>query len=506
MGSRGRRKQRWSVQALTPLMEGPDLEMQDHEGTKKESSWDVIREWFRLHKNNQNIPGGGGGSIYNNNGFSMLYNGTNIPARRQDLRLLLGVLGCPLAPIPLSIDIHNNIPTTIHRPLHFIKDIPIESSTAHYIIQQYLAATGCLEKKQQQQEKKSNGGGNGNVNGGGGGGGGGRVIKNMYTTGMVKMICCETEISSSSSSGASVKSLGRRSGENGCFVLWQMNPGMWSLELVLGGGSGSGSGSGHHHKVIAGSDGKIIWRHTPWLGTHLAKGPHRPLRRIIQGLDPKSTARLFEKAQCLGEKRIGEDDCFVLKVAADREAVMERSEGPAEVIRHVLYGYFSQKSGLLIYMEDSHLIRVSASSPSPSPSPSASASGNNTNNLNPNNVNEFDDEDTMYWETTIGSSIGDYRDVDGVLIAHQGRTIATVFRFGDLSMAMQPQQQPQPQQQGDHNHHHHQYMSRTRLEEVWRIDDVVFNVPGLSLDSFIPPADIFHHTTTPAHTPLFHSP
>ncbi|KAJ6324945.1 hypothetical protein OIU76_012102 [Salix suchowensis] len=87
---------------------------------------------------------------------------------------------------------------------------------------------------------------------------------------------------------------------------------------------------------------------------------------------------------------------------------MERSEGPAEVLRHVLYGYFCQKSGLLI-------------------------------------------------------------DVDGVLIAHQGRSIATVFRFEEVSVQH----------------------SRTRMEEVWRIDDVVFNVPGLSMDYFIPPADIF---------------
>lgn len=164
-----------------------------------------------------------------------------------------------------------------------------------------------------------------------------------------------------------------------------------------------------------------------------------------QGLDPKSTAALFAKAQCLGEKRIGDDDCFVLKVAADRAAVMERNEGPAEVIRHVLYGYFSQRSGLLIYMEDSHLTRVHS----------------------PEN-------DTVYWETTIGSSIGDYRDVDGVLISHQGRTVATVFRFGETSM--------------EH--------TRTRMEELWRIHDVVFNVPGLSGDSFIPPADIFDTAQT----------
>ncbi|XP_022718153.1 uncharacterized protein LOC111276662 [Durio zibethinus] len=384
MASRARRKQRWCTQTLTPLMEGPDPEMQE-EGNKKESSWEVIREWFRTQK----------GLSATNFSMSNLYE--NNPAKSQDLRLLLGVLGCPLAPIPL-----------VNHPIHHIrvKDIPIETSTAHYIIQQYLAASGCLKQQ--------------------------KCAKNMYATGSVKMICCETEISS----GKNVKSLGTRSGESGCFVVWQMLPGMWSLELVVGGS-----------KVIAGSDGKTVWRHTSWLGTNAAKGPQRPLRRIIQGLDPKTTASLFAKAQCLGEKRIGDDECFVLKVCADRAAVMERNEGPAEVIRHVLYGYFCQKSGLLIYLEDSHLTRV-----------------------------QTQENDSVYWETTIGSSIGDYRDVDGVLIAHQGRSIATVFRFGELSMQH----------------------SRTRMEEIWSIDDVVFNVPGLSMDSFIPPADIFDNVHCPS--------
>lgn len=164
----------------------------------------------------------------------------------------------------------------------------------------------------------------------------------------------------------------------------------------------------------------------------------------MQGLDPKSTANLFAgKAQCLGEKRIGDEDCFVLKVAADRAVVMERNEGPAEVMRHVLYGYFSQKSGLLIYLEDSHLTRVLVEQQQLQESDSAA----------------------VYWETTIGSSIGDYRDVDGILIAHQGRTVATVFRFGETSTQH----------------------CRTTMEEIWTIHDVVFDVPGLSADSFIPP-------------------
>uniref|UniRef100_A0A9I9D8I3 C-type mannose receptor 2 n=1 Tax=Cucumis melo TaxID=3656 RepID=A0A9I9D8I3_CUCME len=394
-----RSKQIWYSQPLTPLMEGPDPQFQDQEPNKKDSSgsnWEFLRDWFKIQRNL--TPSISQSSF------------TNLPnSKTQDLKLLLGVLACPLAPIPLH---SNSPPQTSHFPPH----IPLETSVAHYIIQQYLAATGCLKQQ--------------------------KCAKNMYATGSVKMIRCETEVSS----GKSVKTVGTRCEDTGCFVLWQMLPAMWSLELVVGGS-----------KVVAGSDGNTVWRHTPWLGTHAAKGPQRPLRRIIQvapeeGLDPKSTARLFEKAQCLGEKRIGEDDCFVLKVSAEREAVMERNEGPAEVIRHVLYGYFCQKSGVLVYLEDSHLTRVQT------------------------------EGDAVYWETTIGSCIGDYRDVDGVLIAHRGRSIATVFKFGEMSTQF----------------------SRTRMEEIWSIDDVMFNVAGLSMDYFIPPADIFDSLHSHSH-PHSHS-
>lgn len=201
----------------------------------------------------------------------------------------------------------------------------------------------------------------------------------------------------------------------------------------------------------------------------------------MQGLDPKSTAKLFGEAQCLGEKRIGEEDCFVLRVAADRAAVMERNDGPAEVIRHVLYGYFSQRTGLLRYLEDSHLTRVQPITP-----PAAVANGN-FYKCNKNNVSNTNKETTtVYWETTIGSTIGDYREVDGVLIAHGGRTIATIFRFGEQSSSTSTSA---ASASGYASMEHYHY-SRTRMEEIWRIDDVVFNVPGLSLDSFIPPSDI----------------
>lgn len=209
----------------------------------------------------------------------------------------------------------------------------------------------------------------------------------------------------------------------------------------------------------------------------------------MQGLDPKSTASLFagKAAQCIGEKRIGEEDCFVIKVAADRAAVMERNEGPAaEVIRHVLYGYFSQRSGLLIYLEDSHLTRVLVHrrhghqySSSCSCSTRSSSTSNDDEDVDEDDHHPYpccEVVSAVYWETTIGSSIGDYRDVDGVLIAHQGRTVATVFRFGETCS---------------------QQYCRTTMEEMWTIHDVVFGVPGLSVDCFIPPADIWEPPDTP---------
>lgn len=122
--------------------------------------------------------------------------------------------------------------------IHFVSGFKQETSSARYIIQQYLAAT-CYLKLQQ-------------------------CMKSMFATGSVKMVCCETE-------STTARIGGRGGGKNGCFVLWQMSPGMWLMELVASG-----------YKVIAGCNGQIIWRHLPWLGMNAARGPQRPLRRLVQ--------------------------------------------------------------------------------------------------------------------------------------------------------------------------------------------------------------------------------
>ncbi|KAL5559135.1 hypothetical protein UlMin_035346 [Ulmus minor] len=353
-------------EALSPLKEGPDGT--DGEDSKMEGRWG---NWMK----------------------GQLCRAPSVSCsayKRSDLRLLLGVLGAPLAPVHVS--------TVDPLPHLSIKDTPIESSSAQYILQQYTAASGG--------QKLQN------------------SIHNAYAMGKVRMIASEFEIANKVVRNKNSS----KAAESGGFVLWQMNPDMWYVELALGGS-----------KVHAGCNGKLVWRHTPWLGAHAAKGPVRPLRRALQGLDPRTTASMFTNARCTGEKKINGEDCFILKLCADPQTLKARSEGPAEIIRHVLFGYFSQKTGLLIHLEDSHLTRI-----------------------------QNNGGDAVYWETTINSFLDDYRPVEGIMIAHSGRSVVTLFRFGETAMSH----------------------TKTRMEEAWTIEEVAFNVPGLSMDCFIPPAEL----------------
>lgn len=363
---------RAGAEALSPLREGPDPAGSDS-GDPKSDRW---AHWLcRAPSVSAAGPGCSG----------------------SDLRLLLGVLGAPLAPVHVS----NCEPL----PHICIKNTPIETSSAQYILQQYLAASGGGQRLQGS-------------------------IQNAYAMGKVKMLASDIETATKV-----IKSRNStKAAESGGFVLWQMNPDMWYVELAIGGS-----------KVHAGCNGSLVWRHTPWLGAHAAKGPVRPLRRALQGLDPRTTANMFAEARCTGEKKINGEDCFILKLCADTHTLKARSEGPAEIIRHVLFGYFSQKTGLLVHLEDSHLTRIQANG-----------------------------GEAVYWETTINSFLDDYRPVEGIMIAHSGRSVVTLFKFGETAMSH----------------------TKTRMEEAWTIEEVAFNVPGLSLDCFIPPAELRFDSVT----------
>ncbi|KAG4931585.1 hypothetical protein AAZX31_17G224700 [Glycine max] len=363
------------AEALSPLKEGPDgTDDGGHDSTRGEGRWG---QWMK-------------GPLARAPSVSSSSSSSSCNNKKSDLRLLLGVLGAPLAPV--------HVCTTDPFPHLSIKDIPIETSSAQYILQQYIAASGG------QRLQNS--------------------INNAYAMGKVRMIASEFETANKVTRSRNSS----KAAESGGFVLWQMNPDMWYVELALGGS-----------KVHAGCNGRLVWRHTPWLGAHAAKGPVRPLRRALQGLDPRTTASMFINARCIGEKKINEEDCFILKLFADPSTLKARSEGPAEIIRHVLFGYFSQKTGLLVHLEDSHLTRIQ------------------------NNGGE-----AVYWETTINSFLDDYRPVEGIMIAHSGRSVVTLFRFGETAMSH----------------------TKTRMEEAWTIEEVAFNVPGLSLDCFIPPSEL----------------
>jgi hypothetical protein len=126
-----------------------------------------------------------------------------------------------------------------------------ESSTAKYIIQQYIAASGgewALNK-----------------------------VTNMYAMGKVRMTAAELNSSDADGGGGGGgghrggKKSSKNGGEVGGFVLWQKKPELWSLELVVSG-----------CKISAGSDGKVAWRQTPWHQSHASRGPPRPLRRSLQ--------------------------------------------------------------------------------------------------------------------------------------------------------------------------------------------------------------------------------
>ncbi|KAF8093661.1 hypothetical protein N665_0381s0021 [Sinapis alba] len=347
-------------ESLRPVMEGPDPENDEAPSDSKRIG-SGLGHWVK----------------------GQMSRAPSVASTRSDLRLLLGVLGAPLAPIHVSSS--------------SFTDSPIETSSAQYILQQYTAATGGLKLQSS--------------------------IRNAYANGKLKMITSELETPT-----RTVRSRNPTKPETGGFVLWQMNPDMWYVELSVG-----------SSKVRAGCNGKLVWRHTPWLGSHTANGPVRPLRRALQGLDPRTTAAMFAESKCVGEKKLNGEDCFILKLCTDPGTLKARSEGPAEIVRHILFGYFSQRTGLLVQIEDSQLTRIQSNS-----------------------------GDAVYWETTINSSLEDYKQVEGIMIAHSGRSVVTLFRFGEVAMSH----------------------TRTKMEERWTIEEVAFNVPGLSQDCFIPPADL----------------
>ncbi|TVU18553.1 hypothetical protein EJB05_34659, partial [Eragrostis curvula] len=332
------------------------------------------------------------------------------PPSRADVQLMLGVIGAPLVPQPVE--------ARKAMAGQDIKEEPLEVSKAKYIVEQYVAAAGGEAALS--------------------------AAESMYAVGKVRM---RTTKGQKAKTAIGVVGGGEVAGG---FVVWQKRqPEQWCVEMVVAGGT----------KMSAGSDGKVAWRQTPWQQAHASRGPPRPLRRCVQGLDPKSTADLFATASWVGEKCIDGDDCFVLRVDADPAALRARSGADVEVVRHAVWGYFSQRTGLLVRLEDSHLLRIRV---------------------------KGDVAETAYWETSMESSIADYRAVDGINVAHAGRTTVSLSRFGvgveadaDAGDDVVPDA---AEARGKR--------TCTCMEETWSIEEVDFNIVGLSNECFLPPRDM----------------
>jgi hypothetical protein len=114
-----------------------------------------------------------------------------------------------------------------------------QASTAKYIMQQYIAATGGQAALQ--------------------------GVQSMYAVGKVRMCASEFHLGDQNVTAAQGRA------EVGGFVLWQKCPEVWYFELIMAG-----------HKMSAGSDGKVAWRQSAAENSHVSRGPPRPLRRSLQ--------------------------------------------------------------------------------------------------------------------------------------------------------------------------------------------------------------------------------
>ena len=155
-----------------------------------------------------------------------------------------------------------------------------------------------------------------------------------------------------------------------------------------------------------------------------------------QGLDPRFTANLFSNAVSAGEKRVTNQDCFILKLQIPPTTLKIQSSSNTDIINYSIWGYFSQKTGLLIQLTDVILLRTKVT----------------------------EENDDAFWAIRIESQMEDYRKIDGINIAHAGKTYARLDKYGDNDNG------------------------RWKIEEKWKIEEVNFNIHGLSMENFLPPS------------------
>jgi Protein of unknown function (DUF620) len=115
-----------------------------------------------------------------------------------------------------------------------------QASTAKYIIQQYIAATGGQVALQS--------------------------VESMYAVGKIHMSASEFH--------TGMENEGMRpkgNSEYGAYVLWQKTPELWYFDFIMAG-----------CKLTHGSNGQVAWKQSSIEKSHVTPGPPRPLRRSLQ--------------------------------------------------------------------------------------------------------------------------------------------------------------------------------------------------------------------------------
>lgn len=135
-----------------------------------------------------------------------------------------------------------------------------------------------------------------------------------------------------------------------------------------------------------------------------------------------------------------DEDCFILKLETNQDILKLECKTNMETAHHIIQGYFSQKTGLLIQFEDTKLVKIKSTR---------------------KGCDQY-----VYYETSMESSLEDYRYVEGVNIAHYGKNVTSVYRYGQGTNA------------------------RWKVEETCTIKELEFNICGLAVDSFLPPPDV----------------
>ena len=91
---------------------------------------------------------------------------------------------------------------------------------------------------------------------------------------------------------------------------------------------------------------------------------------------------------CIGEKVVNNEDCFILKLESNSEILKSQSTPNTEIVHHTVWGYFSQRTGLLIQFEDLKLVRMKASK----------------------------GDESVFWETNMASLLEDYKYIEGNIV------------------------------------------------------------------------------------------